>query len=139
MLWAYIYLFWYVCHQIEYRIKWENYSHHKNTWERAGNLTNCPDALEDFEKKWAKDIIGMVGNEFKLRFKCGEIRKVSFAEAKSKWPCLLISFCQKCLSWVSSSNNTVAKEAITECENEIANPDEIICKFIRWFFVEFLQ
>lgn len=72
----------------------------------------------------------MLGNEFKLRFKCGEIRLVSFAEAKSKWPCLLIAFCQKCLSWISSSHR-VAREAITECENEIANPDEIICKFLR--------
>lgn len=69
----------------------------------------------------------MSGNEFNLRFKCGEIRKVSFAEAKFKWPCLLIAFCQKCLSWIPSSNNT-AGEAITESKNEISNPDEIICE-----------
>lgn len=45
--------------QVEYRIKWENYSHRHNTWEPYTNLINCQHAIDEFELKWAKEIFAM--------------------------------------------------------------------------------
>lgn len=70
----------------------------------------------------------MNGTQFKLRFKCGEVREVTFSEAKSKWTDILIVFCQKCLSWVPPSNDSVAINEITESINAIPDPNEIICE-----------
>lgn len=78
--------------QVEYRVKWENFSNQHNTWEPSKNLEKCTSDIEEFESKWADCIIGMNGHNFRLRFKCGEIREITFSEAKMKWPNLLIIF-----------------------------------------------
>lgn len=58
-------------------------------------MTDCEIAIDEFELQWARDIVGMQGNDFILRFKCGEIRQISFDEAKKNWPKLLKGFCTK--------------------------------------------
>lgn len=61
-------------------------------------MTNCQSALDQFELKWARDIVGMNGidgTDVFLRFKCGEVRLITVEEAKLKWPTLLKTFYKK--------------------------------------------
>lgn len=87
-------------------MKWEGFSHFYNTWEPHTNLTNCQAAIDEFELKWARDIVGMNGSDFCVRFKCGEIRQVTEAEARTKWPVLLNVFLKKNPEIVNVSNRT---------------------------------
>lgn len=87
-------LLFFIC-QAEYYIKWEKYSKRFNTWKPRANLTKCQNELDNFELKWARDIVGMTGTDVLLRFKCGEVRQITVTEAKSKWPNLVNSFCKK--------------------------------------------
>lgn len=83
-------------------------------------------AFKDFELKWAREIIGIDGDKFLLQFKCGEVRGISFLEAKSNWPNLMITFCQKCLDWIASPGPS---SAIEETTNSIVSDfDEVVCK-----------
>lgn len=85
--------------------------------------------MDEFELKWACGIVGMNGQNFQLKFKCGEKREINFSEARMKWPNLLISFCQKCLFWSTSPTNSVDSEVIEETTNHVTDLNEIICKF----------
>lgn len=114
---------------MEYRIKWKNYPHKSNTWEPVDNLIDCQSAIDEFESKWAREIVGMDGNKFVMRFKCGEDRAISYSEAKIKWSSLLIAFNQNCLYWYDSTNKIDDSHVIEESLKPVTDLDEIICKF----------
>lgn len=119
----------------KYRIKWEGYSHHHNTWEPRGNLTNCNEVLENFELTWGKAITALklveddIGLNFQLIFKCGEYREITAMDAISKWPKLTISYFEKCFKNVKRSSAVNNSNGMIQESNPDGEPFEVICKF----------
>lgn len=96
-------------------------------------MNDCTRMIEEFEVKWAREVIGariVDGNLFyQLLFKSKDTREISAIEAREKWPELLTTFLEKRMIWGSQAEPNLGID-IDRTANLDGNAVAIICRLL---------
>lgn len=113
-------------------LKWKDYPEEENTWECEANLIDCKDVLEDFEIRWARQIIGVEknnGQKYLLKFNSGDCREITKEDACGKWPQLISAFIEGCFAWQNSKQQLGEKFELQTITQSRSAPVKIVRKY----------
>ncbi|XP_031639163.1 heterochromatin protein 1-like [Contarinia nasturtii] len=111
--------------EFEYLLKWVGFDKSENSWEPKNNL-DCPDLLENFEKKRKGVVLGAKQKNgelfFLMQFNEGT-EEIIATEANDYWPQNVIHFYEKRLNWTHPTDANVA-DAMPTVESTGINDDD---------------